>query len=91
VRLGNDGPFQRQQRAIRDEEPTGIARTGVTATAIVVARAMSRVLSPGRMMLMTALVDRHFREARLEHRIRFVPSVDGDRGAAAGGGAMREI
>jgi hypothetical protein len=42
----------------------------------VVGRAMSRALSPGRMMLMTALVDRHFREARLEHRIRFVPSVD---------------
>ena len=37
---------------------------------------MSRALSPGRMMLTTALVDRHFREARLEHRVRFVPSVD---------------
>ena len=37
---------------------------------------MSRALSPGRMMLMTALVDRHFREARVEHRCRFVPSGD---------------
>jgi hypothetical protein len=37
---------------------------------------MSRALLPGRMMLMTALVDRHFREARVEHRGRFVPSGD---------------
>ena len=37
---------------------------------------MSRALSPGRMMLMTVLIDRHLREARLEHRSRFVPSRD---------------
>jgi hypothetical protein len=35
---------------------------------------MSRALSPGRMMLMAVLVDRHLREARLEHRSRYVPS-----------------
>jgi hypothetical protein len=35
---------------------------------------MSRALSSGRMMLMVAVVDRHLRESRLEHRARFVPS-----------------
>jgi hypothetical protein len=37
---------------------------------------MSRALSPGRMMLMNAQVDRHLREARLEHRSRYAPSGD---------------
>jgi hypothetical protein len=37
---------------------------------------MSRALSPGLMMLTAAMVDRHLRDARLEHRSRFVPSGD---------------
>jgi hypothetical protein len=37
---------------------------------------MSRTLLPGRMMLMTAMIDRPLREAHLEHRGRFVPSGD---------------
>jgi len=35
---------------------------------------MSRAVTPGRMMLMNAQVDRHLREAGLEHRSRYVPS-----------------
>ena len=35
---------------------------------------MSRAVTPGRMMLMNAQVDRQLREARLEHRSRYVPS-----------------
>jgi hypothetical protein len=37
---------------------------------------MSHALSPALMMLTAAMVDRHLREARLEHRSRFVPSGD---------------
>src|SRR5215472_13921329 len=37
---------------------------------------MTRSPSPGRMMLMNAQVDRQLREARLEHRSRYVPSRD---------------
>ena len=39
---------------------------------------MSRAVSPGRMLLLNAQVDRHLREARLEHRSRYVPARDDD-------------
>jgi hypothetical protein len=35
---------------------------------------LSRATAPGLMMLTAAVIDRHFREARLEHRVRFIPS-----------------
>jgi hypothetical protein len=36
---------------------------------------MSRALSQGRIMLMTALVERRLRDAGLEHRARYMPSA----------------
>jgi len=38
---------------------------------------MTRAVTPGRMMLMNAQVDRHLREARLEHR-SYVPAREDD-------------